>query len=278
MVRAAYEMSKTKLRDAFPELVTFTSQETTIAPTRAAPKGKTGYEVFVVLTTGVAVSLSNFLPQEPNEAQAAAIEQIERDKRLIETECVDDEGNKYKTFVFANLEPKIDPKSKKIYQEMHITHSSYPDNIRKYRSKDRPYVPSMSDINNWGIVIPRMVQNDKGGYNFDPSTDWCKEPGFRAVTKPGERNHFIGRVGFSVDAIMEGSGHVKVWYKCQVWLMPQGSSSASDDFGEEAITIPTGTTISLSPSSKAIANGCPSPTAAGTALSGTVEVGDGSEV
>lgn len=255
MTRAGYEFNRAKLREAFPELLTFTYETTTIAPTRANSQGKTGYEVIVVATNGAMKSLAEYLPAQLNKQQEEAVAQIDKDKRLTEVECIDEDGKKYKTFVFADLEPKIDAKSKKIYTEMNIPHSSFPDNIRHYRSPEHPYRPSMSDINNWGIVINRMVANASGGFNFDPTTDFCKEPGFHAVTKPGERNPFIGRVGFAVECVMEGSGHVKVWYRATVWVMPQKSSAASDDFGEEAIAAPAGNAISLSPQSKAAANG-----------------------
>ena len=135
---------------------------------------------------------------------------------------------------------------------MNLRHGTYPNGIRKYRSKDYPYNSAMSDIKQWGIEIPLLVKTDEGGYAQIRGSDWTKDPSFQAIVKDKEHNNFIGTVSFQVDSVMEGGGHVKTWWRASVLKQPESSGmSREDDFGEDIIDAPVGALVSLSGSPSA---------------------------
>jgi len=263
-IRSGYEFAKSRLNEAFPDLLTFYFRDVTLPPTRTAPNGIPAHEVLVVGKNGAVKTLSEFLPQNLNAVQTAAVAQLEKDKRIVEKDVIDEQAPQAassgspsqaktrKTYVFESIMPKIDAKTGRLYLEMHLFHKTFPkdpngqDGPRKYRGPENPYRTEMSDVKQWGIEIPLLVKVDGGGYAMVQGSDWVQDPTFRAVTKDKEHNNFIGTLNFQVDSVMEGSGNVKVWWKCSACKQPEVSSRAqTEDYGEEIIVAPAGAAVSL---------------------------------
>ena len=289
-VRAAYELSGTKLGQAFKDFLTFTYRPIKLMPGRNEKEPKDAYEVMVVGTTGWIKPLSECIPEGGtyDEKQTEAISLLEKGKRIIEKDCVDtsvkDCGTSSsvpggasssptklpscKKFVFDNLVPRIHEKTGRLYFEMHLLHRSYPNDTRMYRGPKNPHNPAMSDIKNWGITIPILAKTKEGGYVQFRDSDWTKDPSCKPVTKDGEHNNFIGTINFSVGEIMEGSGHVKTWWKCSVAKQPEPSTMTNDNNAdEEIVDAPAGEAISLAPVTA-------TKSSPGARVTGTATVGD----
>jgi hypothetical protein len=269
LVRAAYEFNKKRINTLFPELISFTYREIQILPyvptgTRGStkPTPKPALEIMVVVNKGNNIFVMPFTEfidskssENPDSENQESFTEPQRNfldnldnRKILEFGMglrFDGDKNNVVTYVFENITPRVDPKTKRIYQEVNLHHSRFPEGVRKYRSATNPYTEAMSDIANWGIVVHRLVKNPNGLYSYDTRSDWCKEPGFRAITKAGERNTFDARVAFTVECVMEGGKHIKVWYTGTIMLIAEINENHNVMPGETPLEIPEGEVVTL---------------------------------
>jgi hypothetical protein len=253
-IRAAYMLTETHLAEAFTDILTFFPLEVELKPDAyASSSSEKAYQVMVITKKYEILPLDDIFKNMKAE-QKSAYERMKSTGLLQNKDCIleDDKAEKITAgvFVFSHLKPRIHEKSGRIYYEMNLSHTRFPDGpdgkpVEKYFSPgdDRP---GIADINQWGIRIPILQYTSTGGYAMIKGSNWVEEEGFKPVTSARETNKFIGTIGFFPDQVMMVSTQSKTWWRIEtICKQPEPSHvGGSPDYGEDEVE-PEGTTSSL---------------------------------